>query len=366
MTTLEFKAARYNNSALPLIVKTTSLPVTVENGEYKLPTNTSVLVKVHAAALNPLDIVIKNSLSPWLFRAERGLGGDFAGEVVAIGDVAAKKLDAVVGDRINGLHLENLLLGPGSVSEYVLIDVIKSTGQNARKIPSSLSYQQAAAYPLVLGTAITMFSEVLPSNSFKKILILGAGTSVGRFCVQLAKKVYNAEDIVVTCSGRSETLIKQLGANKVIDYSRHTSILKPVLEEVKDGVLFDVILDCCGNSDLFSNISEILKKKDQGGSYLTIVGNNKMVFSKSVVMGLVKNATSQLRKLGSSLGFLSYKYNMTVFTGLGAWPDEGVKYIEEKGLEIFIDSEYPLEEVSKAFERVESNKAVGKVIVNIC
>lgn len=363
---LEFKAARYNNSALALEVRTTTLPVKVSDGAYNLPSSSNILVKVHAAALNPLDVVIRNSLTPLLFRAERGLGGDYSGDVIAIGDAAASKLNLQVGDKICGLYLESLLLGPGSIAEYVLVDINKPTGSNARKFPESLSYQQAAAYPLVFGTAQIMFDDCPKSNSFEKVLVLGAGTSVGRFVVQLAKKVYDSKEIVATCSSRSEAIIRQLGANKVIDYTKHKSILPPVLEEIKDGKHFDAIFDCCGNSDLFANMSEILKTNKDGGAYVTIAGDNKMVFSKSFLISALKNFLCQIRKLRSSWGLLSYHFNMPIFTGMGKWADQCVENLERHNIQIFIDGEYSLDKVNDAFKRVESNKAAGKVVVNIC
>lgn len=363
---LEFKAARYTNSALALQVKDTSLPVEVIDGAYKLPKSTNVLVKVHAAALNPLDVVIRSSLTPLLFRAERGLGGDYSGDVVAIGDAAAAELSLKIGDKVCGLYLENFLLGPGSIAEYILIDTKNPTGTNVRKFPESLSYQQAAAYPLVFGTAQIMFDDVPKTNSFEKILVLGAGTSVGRFVVQLAKKVYKSKEIVVTCSGRTEAIIRELGADKVIDYTKHKSMLAPVLEEVKDGKQFDVIFDCCGNSDLFANMSQILKSNKDGGAYITIAGDNKMVFNKSFLIASLKNLSCQIRKLRSSWGLLSYHFNMTIFTGMGQWATQCVENFENHKIQIFIDSEYPLDKVDDAFKRVESNKAAGKVVVNVC
>lgn len=362
----EFKAARYTNSSLALKVKTTSLPVKVDNGAYNLPNPSNVLVKIHAAALNPVDVVIRNSLTPLLFRAERGLGGDYSGDVVAVGDAAASKLNLKVGDKICGLYLESLLLGPGSIAEYVLIDINKPTGCNARKFPESLSYQQAAAYPLVFGTAQTMFDDCPKSNSFEKILVLGAGTSVGRFVVQLAKKVYNSQEIVVTCSGRSEAILRELGADKIIDYTKHKSMLPPVLELIKDGKQFDAIFDCCGNSDLFAHMAKILKSNKDGGAYVTIVGDNKMVFSKNFLLSALKNISCQIRKFRSSWGLLSYHFNMVIFTGMGQWADQCIENMEKHDFQIFIDSEYPLDSINEAFKRVESNKAAGKVIVKIC
>lgn len=362
---LEFKAARYSNSALPLLVKTTSLPVTEKDGGYELPSPNNVLIKVHAAALNPLDVVVRNSLSPWFAKAERGIGYDYAGDVVAIGAAAAARLTLEIGDRVNGMYAEELILGNGSIAEYILLDVTKPTSTNCHKIPDSLSYQKAAAYPLVFGTAQRIFEGIPKENKRSKILILGAGTSVGRFCVQLAKKTFEFSEVVATCSGRSESIIRELGADKVIDYSKHKSMLIPVLEETKDGGLFDVIIDCCGNSDLFPQMSQILVCKQEGGSYFTIAGDAKMEFSKSYFATMLKNSICQIRALRSYVGLLSYNFHMVIFTGQGDFSEKCLEDIVKREFQIFIDSEFAFEEIDKAFQRVESNKAVGKVVVNI-
>lgn len=362
---LEFKAARYTNSALPLVIKNVSLPVTHADGVFNLPSPDNILIKVHAAALNPLDVVIRNSLPSWLIRAERGIGSDYSGKIEAIGAAAAAKLNLQVGDRVNGMYAENLILGNGSVAEYILLDIKKPTSMNCRKIPDSLSYQKAAAYPLVFGTAQVMFDEIPQKNLQKKILVIGAGTSVGRFCIQLAKKSYNFSEVIATCSSRSEAAIKELGADKTIDYTKHRSILNPILEETTDGKLFDVILDCCGNSDLFPYMSQILESSDKGGCYSTIAGDNKMEFSKSFFPAAIKNTLCQIRGLRSRWGLLSYKFTMVIFIGEGQFADKCLTNVTEKDFQVLIDSEYALRDVLNAFNRVESNKAVGKVIINI-
>lgn len=110
---MQFKAVKFTNKANPLTVGTQSIPVTETNGEYKLPSADSILVKVHAAALNPIDLIIKNSLSPWIFRGEKGFGFDYSGVVVAIGADAAKRNGLKVNDRVSGLFQD--IFGPAQL-----------------------------------------------------------------------------------------------------------------------------------------------------------------------------------------------------------------------------------------------------------
>lgn len=361
---LKFNAVKYKNRTLPFTIVKDSLPVKTENGRFKLPSEDVVLVKVHSAALNPIDIFVKNSLLPWIFKGDKGFGNDYSGEVAAIGVRAAKKTGFSVGDRIAGLY--QVILGPGSTSEYILISPFKGDGANARKLPDNLSYQQGASYPLVLGTAQTMFDTVEKGNSHKNVLILGAGTAVGRYCVQLALKVYGSENVVVTCSGRTEETIKDLGATAVIDYTKHNSLLNPVIELVKETGKFDVILDCCGNSDLFPQITTILKNRKEFGSYVTIVGDNKANFQSGNILGMVlDNSRAVLRTAKKKFGVLPYFYTQTMLDVNGPWPDKCAKNLADGKLKMFIDSEYHMSDIQKAVDRLQTNKASGKVIVNM-
>lgn len=359
---MQFKAVKFTNKANPLTVGTQSIPVTETNGEYKLPSADSILVKVHAAALNPIDLIIKNSLSPWIFRGEKGFGFDYSGVVVAIGADAAKRNGLKVNDRVSGLFQD--IFGPGTVAEYVLVDASKPTGANCRKLPDNLTFQQGAAWPLVFGTAQSMFDSIAKGNSFNKILVIGAGTSVGRYVVQLGKKVYNSSEIVVSCSSKTESLIKELGATTVIDYTKQKSILNPVLESVKESGPFDAIFDCCGNSDLLSDMLTVLKGRAEGGTYTTIAGDAKLDFSKGPG-NLPSQIFSHFRSLRSNFGFLSYHYKMVLVNPADSWPDKCVKALAEHDFKVFIDSEYSMDQVSEAVKRLQSNKAAGKVIINI-
>ncbi|OBA20175.1 GroES-like protein [Metschnikowia bicuspidata var. bicuspidata NRRL YB-4993] len=361
---LEFRAIKYKNKTLDFAVVADSLPVQVQNGQYQLPSEDDFLVKVHAAALNPVDLIIKNSLSPWLFRGTRGFGMDYSGDIVAIGRQAAAATGLAVGDRIAGLYQKPL--GAGTISEYLLVDHKKPEGRNARKLPDSMSYQEGAAYPLVFGTAQTMFDTVAKGNSFGKVLVLGAGTAVGRHCVQLALKVYGAEHVVVTCSARTEHTIRALGATSVIDYTQHPSILNPVLEAVKETGPFDVVLDCCGNSDLFPQMAAVLKPRGEAGSYVSIVGDTKANFKTSSIGGLVLGSFwVTVRMVRNTLGLLPYFYSQALLDQGGSWPDKCIKNLSEGKVRVFIDSEYAMADTHKAVDRLLSNQASGKVIVNV-
>lgn len=360
---MEFNAIKYTNKNSPFQWKKDHLPVEVKDGVYKLPSPHDILVKVHYAALNPVDMILKNTQSAVFFWGEKGFASDYAGEIVALG-AAAAQAGFGVGDRIAGLYQN--MFGLGTAAEYILINTTKPSGVNARKIPGSLSYAEAASYPLVFGTAQTMWDSVKQGNSFRKVLILGAGTAVGRYNVQLAKNAYLAEEIVVTCSSRTEATIRELGASEVIDYTKHLSILGPVLESVKRSGPFDVVLDCCGNSDLFPAIEHVLQPRANFGSYVTIVGDKKLNFSSSTMLSSIwDNVAVGWRQLSNYFGWLPYFYTLAFIKPTGLWPDKCVKNLEEKNVRVFIDSEYPPTAIQDAVDKLISNKAEGKILIKI-
>lgn len=359
----QFKALKWQNNNSPLRIQTDTLPVTEDNaGNLKVPDN-NVLVKVKAAALNPVDLLLKHLAVPGLFRADKGLGLDFSGDVVAIGASAAAKTGLRVGDPVCGIN--QTLFGNGTVSEYTLVDPFKKSGASIRKIPGKLSYEEAAAYPLVGGTAQSMFDHCAEGNTFNKVLILGAGTSVGRFCVQIAKQVYGSKNIVVTCSGRTEPLARELGAGEVIDYTKSKSILDPVLESVKATGKFDAILDCCGNNDLFDNMTTILRDRKEHGSYVTIAGDKKLNYNGIGVGHFFNNIPAIVRGIRSTLGYLPYYYDIFGLDSTKSWPDLLTKYFEEKHIQVFIDSIHSFEDYEEAVARLQSNQATGKVVITI-
>lgn len=361
--TFEFKAVKWTNKNTPLQIKTDTLPISKDAaGNFDVPSD-KVLVRVRAAALNPVDLILKNVAIPGLFRAEKGFGSDYSGDVVAIGSSAQQKTHLSVGDKVCGINQQ--LFGNGTLSEYSLVDPFKESGESIRKIPGSLSYEEAAAYPLVFGTAELLFDQCRKGNTYHKVLILGAGTSVGRYCVQLAKQVYGSEHIVVTCLGKTEPLARELGATEVIDYTKNKSILNPVLESVRDTGKFDAILDCCGNSDLFPQITNIIRDRSDWGSYNTLVGDAKIDYLGNMYALIFKNLGATVRGIRSRLGLLSYYYGSVRVLGSGAWADKLPGYFEHKNIKVYVDSVYEFGEFAKAVERLQSNRATGKIVVRI-
>ncbi|KAK6201075.1 uncharacterized protein RJT21DRAFT_120047 [Scheffersomyces amazonensis] len=354
--TLTYKAYTFTYNGDPITPTEETITLAKQaDGNYGVATE-NILIKVAAAALNPVDAKLYHlTFWPFQYLGKKGTGRDYSGTVVSIGLDAQSKTGLKVGDLVQG-HYDRRL-PHGTVSEYILINPSSQTDHNVGKIPSNLSKYDAAAWPLVYGTAIRITDKLNIKDS--RVLVIGGATSVGRFVLQILKRE-GAAWVASTNSSRSDSIVKELGANVSIDYSKG-SILNSVLEEVKSGGTFDYILDCYGSGDLFPEINNILTPKS--GLYTTIIGD-KSFYSINQI-GWFNAGRMIKRILYSGLGFLSFNYLLSQGVATHKFINQGAKEIEEGKLRIFIDSYYKFSEFDKAFEKLQSDKAQGKIIIKI-
>ena len=175
------------------------------------PADNRMLVKVHAASVNPLDWHYMRG-EPYLVRAESGMGApndihmgvDFAGTVESVGkDVKLfKPGDAVFGGRT------------GAFAEYVSV---AENGSVAMK-PANMTFEQAAAVPIAAITALQALRDKGKLQAGQNVLINGASGGVGTFAVQIAKS-YGAK-VTGVCSTKNVSMVRSIGADQVIDYTQ--------------------------------------------------------------------------------------------------------------------------------------------------
>lgn len=194
------------------------------------PTDDEVLVRVHAAAVNPLDW---HSVAgqPYLMRLSNGLGTptdartgvDFAGTVEAVGKQVTrfKPGDAVFGGR------------NGAFAEYL---VVREQRAVAHK-PDNVSFEQAAAIPVAAVTALQALRDQGMLRKGQKVLINGASGGVGTFAVQIAKALGGR--VTGVCSTKNVALVHSLGADRVVDYSKE--------DFTQSNERYDLIVDNVGN-----------------------------------------------------------------------------------------------------------------------
>ncbi|EMG50666.1 hypothetical protein G210_1829 [Candida maltosa Xu316] len=344
-----YKRWSFRNGCSPLkIIQDKFTFPTDAQGNLIIPKD-NILVRVHYASLNPVDGK-QYHVTYFPPFTNHGIGKDFSGEVVAVGENITK---FQTGDLVQGLH-PGMITQDGTFSDYLLINT-KSCHYKTEiaKVPKNTNLEQAAAWPLVLGTAMLLIDKLPLKN--KKVLVLGGATSVGRYLTQLLS-IEGADEIFVSCSPRSEDLVKELGATGIINYRENT--LNQILENVKDKP-FDYIFDCWGGSELFPHISEVLVK---GGTYNTIVGDAAGSSLAPMIFGTAK---AIIRSIGSYFSLLGYSYNyVLVFSGHG-WIDKAQEYVASGKVKIFVDKVYDFEELPQAIEYIDTGRAQGKLIIEV-
>ena len=301
--------------------------------EMPTPTENQVLIKVHAAAANPLDWHFMRG-SPFLVRLQSGLtkptdprlGADLAGVVEAVGRSVT---DFQPGDAVFGS------VGKGAFAEYVC-----ARASALAPKPDNLSFEQAAAVPVVGFTALQGLRNAGKIQSGEAVLVNGASGGVGTFAVQLAKS-YGTE-VTGVCSTRNVELVHTLGADHVIDYTK--------ADFTQDGGRYDLIYDAVGNR----SVSE-LKRALRPHGRCVIVGFATM---PRLIGHMVLGRLGSKRE-GKTIGLMGTAQPN---------PDDliHIKELLEQGHVVpLIDRQYPLGETAEAIQYLETGRARGKAVITI-
>jgi NADPH:quinone reductase-like Zn-dependent oxidoreductase len=313
--------------------------------EKPVPKDNEVLIKIIATTVTSGDCRMRRA-DPFAIRFFNGLtgpkkitvlGNELAGEVEAVGKgVTLFRIgDPVFGQA--GLSL-------GANAEYICLP---EDGTIAIK-PANITYEEAAAIPFGGNTALHFLRKGNIGNGSasragkpasqagkSKVLVYGASGSVGTAAVQLAK--YFGAEVTGVCSDVNAEMVKSLGADKVIDYSKE--------DFTRSGQIYDVIFDTIGKSPF----SGCVRSLNQKGIYLRAV---HMALS-SVVRGLWTSMTSSRKVIG---GIATERKENLVF----------LKELIEKGkLKPVIDRRYPFEQIAEAHRYVEKGHKKGNVVIMV-
>ena len=299
------------------------------------PADDEVLVKVHAASVNPLDWHGMRG-EPRIMRLGTGIGApgdahfgvDFAGVVESIGKRVTKFKP---GDAVFGLS-------NGAFGEYL---VVRESGSVAPK-PANVSFQEAAAVPVAAVTALQSLRDRGQVKSGQKVLINGASGGVGTFAVQLAK-IFGAE-VTAVCSGRNVDMVRALGADHVIDYTR---------EDVTTGsTRFDVIIDLVGTHSM----PEYRRILVDDGNFVIVgaLGDGKWLdplgfVLKAKIYGL----------------FVSPRFHFFIANATTADLQLLGGLMQEGKIKSVIDKTYSLSGVPEAIRYLETGRARGKVVIDV-
>jgi NADPH:quinone reductase-like Zn-dependent oxidoreductase len=210
-----------------------------EEIEKPIARDNEILIKVRAASVNPLDQTMLTG-TPYIARMMGGLrkpkdtrlGVDVAGQVEAVGKNVThfKPGDAVFG------------MCRGSFAEYACTSESQSAMAALAIRPDNVTFEQAAAVPVAALTALQGLRDKGKIRPGCKVLINGAAGGVGTFAVQIAKSF--GADVTGVCSTRNVNMVRALGADRVIDYTKE--------DFTKSAQRYDLLLDCVGNHSLFA------------------------------------------------------------------------------------------------------------------
>lgn len=302
--------------------------------EKPVPAPDRVLVRVHAAAVNPLDWHFMRG-SPYFMRlmsgmakpADERLGVDFAGTVVAVGDSVTR---FEPGDEVFGG-------ATGAFAEFV---AVRESGAIAMK-PESVSFEQAAAIPIAAITALQALRDKGGLEAGQSVLINGASGGVGTFAVQIAKSM--GAEVTGVCSTRNVEMVRSLGADDVFDYKKENYI--------ESGRRFDLVVDMVGNHSPSDNL-QVLEPDGRlvlvGGAKGNWIAPLKRPLQAMLMSPFVDHEiTTLLARLDSQ--------------DLGALAD----LMEEGTVRSVIDRRYTLAELPEAIRYSESGRARGKIIVTV-
>lgn len=307
----------------------------LEEAPKPTPGDKEVLIKVHAAALNPLDWHLMRGV-PWFLRLFTGLrkpkrtrlGVDVAGEVESAGS-AVVSLKA--GDRVFGA-------ADGALAEYVC-----APASAAIAMPANVTYEQAAAVPIAGLTALQALRDKGKVQPGQRVLINGAAGGVGTFAVQISK--WLGARVTGICSTRNVDLVRGIGADQAIDYTRE--------DFAASGEHYDVIFDLVGNRPL----KDFLRVLNPQGIFIGCGGGGPETPAGHLLAGMIQQLvrgwfTSQ--KLVSILAKRS-REDLIILSEL----------MESKEVTPVIDRRFSLREVPEAIRYLEAGHARGKVIVSV-
>lgn len=300
-----------------------------------------VLVRVHAASINPLDKMVRDGEFKLLLKYKTPfvLGHDLAGVVTSVGD---EVVDFKLGDEVYARPRD---LRIGAFAEYIAID----QGDLALK-PASLTMKEVAALPLVALTAWQSLVDVAQVKPGQKVLIHAGAGGLGSTVIQLAKHL--GAYVATTAKGSDEEKLRGLGANEVIDYT--TADFAALLSG------YDLVLDSLGGENLLRSLT-VLKP---GGLAISVVGPPDTAFAakigqpflKPVMWWLSRKVRAQARRLGVSYSFLFMRADGEQLKKLAALYDAGA-------LRPVLDRTFPFDETLEAMAYVEQGRAKGKIVV---
>ncbi|GAA4724312.1 NAD(P)-dependent alcohol dehydrogenase [Phytohabitans rumicis] len=317
----------------------------LEEVDAPVPADQQLLVRVRAASVNARDWHLMRG-DPYLARLVlrkvigfrgpkwRIRGSDFAGRVEAVGRAVTGYR---VGDEVFG-HVPDV---DGAFAEYVCVP-----GGAVDRMPANLTPEQAAAVPLAGATALAGLRDAGKVHAGQRVLVNGASGGVGTFAVQIAKAL--GAEVTAVCSTRNVDLVRSLGADHIIDYTRD--------DFTRDAGRYDVVLDLVANRKL----ADLRRALTPTGT-LVLSGGGVSGARPSLVgpMGITMAAMLRSR-------FARQRLVPLTDVPLGRQTLVALRELIEAGQVLpVIDRSYPLKEVPEAIRYLQVDHARAKVVITV-
>jgi NADPH:quinone reductase-like Zn-dependent oxidoreductase len=331
-------------------------PEKIQLGEVPNPQidHDQVLIQVKACALNHFDLLVLREADPDNFTFPFWGGADIAGVVAEIGESVNQFTS---GDRVVAnpslycSQCEHCLSGeesqcnsygiigdtvPGGFAEYIAVDAM-----NVMKLPEQISFEEAAATPLVYQTAWRALISRAGIRPGEDVLILGASGGVGSASIQIAK-LAGANVIAVTSNTDKISYAKQMGADIVLN--RKSGDFWGKLAALTNNRGVDVVIENVGAATWAQSLRSLVK-----GGRLVTYGRTTGHLAETDIRSVFWN---QLRIIGSTMA------NRKEFT-------EVMQLIFQGKLNPVIDTVFSLEHASKAYQRLHDGEQFGKIVIKI-
>jgi NADPH:quinone reductase-like Zn-dependent oxidoreductase len=303
-----------------------------------------LLVRVHAASVNPLDVKTRDGKLKMLlkYRFPLVLGNDLSGVVAEVGaQVTRFRKDDAVYARLDKERI-------GAFAEFVVVH----EGAAALK-PTNLTHEEAASLPLVALTAWQALVEIGKLRADQRVLIHAGSGGVGSVAIQLAHHL--GATVFTTVGQRNVELVKRLGADVPIDYRsvRFENVAKDC----------DVVLDSAGG-DILVRSFECVKP---GGIVVSIGSTPSVAFARSWGLNpiIVLAISVMSRKATAAARRHKARYEYLFMRADGEQLREITRLVESGVIKPLVEKVFPLDQVRDALAYSESGRATGKVVIKV-
>lgn len=308
------------------------------------PAAGEVLVKIHAAGINPLDIKLaKGKIKALLsYKLPQTLGHDMAGTITELGEgVSNYAVGDAVFARPSDAHI-------GTFAPYIALPVA-----DIAPMPKNLSFTEAASLPLVLLTAIQAFTEKARVKPGDRVFIQAGAGGLGSIAIQVAK--YLGATVATTVSTKNVELAQELGADVVVDYRTQN------YEDHVQG--YDIVLDTLGGDELARSM-KVLKP---GGTVVSVNGSPDADFARQMgkpwLAPLMKLLSFSTKKQAKAAGVT---YRFLYMRADGEQLARFTPAIEEGLIKPLVGATLPFEQLAEAMHSAQRGQVkAGKTVVEM-